>query len=148
VPLLAVVDEGGLEAGLDPGDDSFIDVALALFLEADSISRSTALPVDDRDPQLFLLGGVEQHALHLLFSCARRSPVPSVRALLIGEASKEGKEAAHQAAARALVVSLLPVSEMPVSGPAAPDGGGLQVGPLSRFPVPRNSKQLPDSTGK
>ena len=31
VPLLAVVDEGGLEAGLDAGDDAFVDVALALF---------------------------------------------------------------------------------------------------------------------
>jgi hypothetical protein len=31
VPLLAVVDEGGFEAGLDAGDDAFVDVALALF---------------------------------------------------------------------------------------------------------------------
>ena len=31
VPLLAVIDEGGLEAGLDAGDDAFVDVALALF---------------------------------------------------------------------------------------------------------------------
>ena len=32
------------------------------------------LSVDDRDSQLFLLGRVKQHALHLLFSCARRRP--------------------------------------------------------------------------
>ncbi len=31
VPLLAVVDECGLEAGLDAGDDAFIDVAFALL---------------------------------------------------------------------------------------------------------------------
>src|SRR5688572_4648267 len=31
VPLLAVVDESGLEAGLDAGDDAFVDVALALL---------------------------------------------------------------------------------------------------------------------
>jgi len=31
VPLLAVIDEGGLEAGLDAGDDAFVDVALALL---------------------------------------------------------------------------------------------------------------------
>src|SRR5437762_570519 len=31
VPLLAVVDEGGFEAGLDAGDDAFVDVALALL---------------------------------------------------------------------------------------------------------------------
>src|SRR6185369_2044314 len=97
VPLLAIVDEGGLEAGLDPGDDSFIDVALALFPRGGlNIEIDQLLPVDDRDPQLFLLGRVEQHALHLLFSCARRSPHPwSVRALLKGAASKEGKEGGH-----------------------------------------------------
>src|SRR6266850_1645516 len=31
VPLLAVVDESGFEAGLDAGDDAFVDVALALL---------------------------------------------------------------------------------------------------------------------
>src|SRR5438552_2767118 len=31
VPLLAVVDEGGFEAGLDAGDDALVDVALALL---------------------------------------------------------------------------------------------------------------------
>src|SRR5687767_2408002 len=31
VPLLAVVDERGLEAGLDAGDEAFVDVALALL---------------------------------------------------------------------------------------------------------------------
>src|SRR5207249_3237249 len=31
VPLLAVVDEGGFETGLDAGDDAFVDVALALL---------------------------------------------------------------------------------------------------------------------
>src|SRR5581483_8664266 len=31
VPLFAVVDERGLEAGLDAGDDAFVDVALALL---------------------------------------------------------------------------------------------------------------------
>src|SRR4029450_2463391 len=73
VPLLAVVDEGGLEARPHPGEYSFIDVSLALFpggrlnVEVDEL-----LPVDDRDPQLFLLGRIEQHALHLFFSCARR----------------------------------------------------------------------------
>ncbi len=32
VPFIAVVDKGGFEAGLDAGDDGFVDVALALFL--------------------------------------------------------------------------------------------------------------------
>src|SRR5207302_4077783 len=31
VPLLAVIDERGFEAGLDAGDDALVDVALALF---------------------------------------------------------------------------------------------------------------------
>src|SRR6185436_2922531 len=97
VPLLAVVDESGEEAGLDPGDDSFIDVALALFPRGGlNIEVDELLPVDARDPQLFLLGRIEQHALHLLFSCARRGPHAwSVRALLKAEASKEGKEGGH-----------------------------------------------------
>ena len=60
VPLLAVVDEGGLEAGLDPGDDGLVDIALALFpcgrldVEIDQF-----LTFDDGDAQLFLLGRVE-----------------------------------------------------------------------------------------
>ena len=31
VALLAVIDEGGFEAGLDAGDDAFVDIALALL---------------------------------------------------------------------------------------------------------------------
>ena len=31
VPLLAVIDESGFQAGLDAGDDAFVDVALALL---------------------------------------------------------------------------------------------------------------------
>ena len=40
VALVAVIDEAGFERRLDAGDDALVDVALALFLAADSMSRS------------------------------------------------------------------------------------------------------------
>jgi hypothetical protein len=60
VPLLAVVYEGRFEAGLDAGDDSLIDVALALFPRCGlNVEVDKLLPVDDRNAQLFLLRRVE-----------------------------------------------------------------------------------------
>ena len=58
-------DERGFEAGLDPGDDGFVDVALALLpcgrfdVEVDQL-----LAFYDGDAQFFLLGRVKQHAFH------------------------------------------------------------------------------------
>ncbi len=61
----AVVDEGRLEAGLDAGDDTFIDIALALFLTGGfDIQVDELLAIDDRDAQFFCVGRVKQHALH------------------------------------------------------------------------------------
>ena len=65
VAVGAVVDEAGFEAGLDAGDDRFVDVALALFLAGGfDVEVDQLLAVDDRHPKLFGLGGVEQHAFH------------------------------------------------------------------------------------
>ena len=60
MPFLAVIDEGRLEAGLDAGDDTLVDVALALFpccrldVEVDEF-----LAIDDGDAQFFLLRRIE-----------------------------------------------------------------------------------------
>src|SRR6185369_4568310 len=64
----AVIDEARLETGLDAGDDGFVDVALALLLARGfAVEVDQLLAVDDRHPELFRLGGVEQHALHNCF---------------------------------------------------------------------------------
>src|SRR6185436_10295824 len=65
VALVAVIDEGGFEAGFNAGDDTLVDIALALlfsgcfYIEVDEL-----LAIDDRDTQFFCLGRVKQHALH------------------------------------------------------------------------------------
>src|SRR5690606_32523902 len=75
--LAAVLDEGGLQRRLEPGDAALVDVGLLLFLrwllDVDVVQR---LAVDDRDPQFFRLGRVDQHSFHCLasfaHSCSRR----------------------------------------------------------------------------
>jgi hypothetical protein len=74
VPFLAVVDEGGFEAGLDAGDDGLLNVALALFSRCGlDVEINQLLAFYYGDAQLFLLGRVKQHAFHFVFSRARRS---------------------------------------------------------------------------
>jgi len=94
VAFFAVVDERRLEAGLDAGNDAFVDVALALLPGCRlDVQVDELLPVDDRDAQFFLLRRVKQHALHFFFSCARRSSDDeSVRALLVVPSQKERDE--------------------------------------------------------
>jgi hypothetical protein len=68
VPLGAVIDETGFEAGLDARDDGLVDVALALLLACGlDVEVDQLLAVDNGHPELFRLGGVEQHALHNCF---------------------------------------------------------------------------------
>jgi hypothetical protein len=68
VTLGTVIDEARFEAGLDAGDDGFVDVAFALFLAGGfDIEIDQFLAIDDRHPELFRLGGVEQHAFHSYF---------------------------------------------------------------------------------
>jgi hypothetical protein len=67
VPFLAVVDERRLEAGLDAGDDAFVDVALALFPGGRlDVQVDQLLSFYDGDAQFFLLGRVKQHAFHFI----------------------------------------------------------------------------------
>ena len=65
VALGAVIDEYRFEGGLYAGDDSLVDVALALFLARGfDVEVDELLAVDDGDPELLGLGRVEQHAFH------------------------------------------------------------------------------------
>ena len=64
--VLAVVDEAGLERGLDARDDGLVDVALALLAPFDlGLEVEQLLAVDDRQAPLFRLRRVDQHAFHV-----------------------------------------------------------------------------------
>ena len=77
VALAAVIDEGRLEARLDARDARLVDVGLTLlpglvlYVQIDEL-----LPVDDRDPQLLLVSGVDQHSLHGVSGPCRTLPRP------------------------------------------------------------------------
>ena len=63
--VFAIVDEAGLETGLDPGHDAFIDIALAgLAPRRLDVDIDQLLAIDDRDAQLFRVRRIEQHAFH------------------------------------------------------------------------------------
>jgi hypothetical protein len=65
VAFFAVVDEARLQARFDPGDDTFIDVRLALFAPGlFDVEVDQLLTIDDRHPKFFGVGGVEKHPLH------------------------------------------------------------------------------------
>ncbi len=65
VAVGAVVDEAGLERLLDARHDGLVDVGLPLLLRGGlDVEVDQLLAVDDGHPELFGLGGVEQHALH------------------------------------------------------------------------------------
>ena len=66
VAVGAVVDEAGFERGFDAGDDGLVDVALALLFGGGfDVEVDQLLTVDDRHPEFFRLGGIEQHAFHV-----------------------------------------------------------------------------------
>jgi hypothetical protein len=65
VALGAVIHEDRFERGLHAGDDTLVDVALALFLAGGlDVEVDQLLAVDDRHPEFLRLGGIEQHAFH------------------------------------------------------------------------------------
>ena len=74
----AVFDEGGFQGGLDADDPALVDVRFFLFagrlFDIDVVQR---LAINDGDTQLFLLGCVDQDALHCHSSRAlpRGTPV-------------------------------------------------------------------------
>ena len=64
--VLAVRDETRLEAGLDAGDDTLVDVGFALFATSGfDVEVDQFLTFDDGDAQLFGVRRVEQHAFHV-----------------------------------------------------------------------------------
>ena len=65
VSLLAVVHKAGLQAGLYPSDDPFVDIALALLAPSHfDVEVDKTLSIDDCNAQLFCVGCVKQHAFH------------------------------------------------------------------------------------
>jgi hypothetical protein len=74
VALAAVVYERGLEARLDAGDYTLVDIAFALLFACGlDIQIEQLLTFDDRDAQFFGLRRVKQHAFHFFFSRAHES---------------------------------------------------------------------------
>src|SRR6185369_6491955 len=59
------IDEGCLEARLDPEHDPFVDIPPHLFTAGDLDVEIDQLPVliDDRDPRLFRMKGIDKHFL-------------------------------------------------------------------------------------
>ena len=71
VPVGAVIDKGGLEAGFHAGDATLVDVGF-FHLPAGrfDIEVIQLLTIDDGHAQLFWLSCVDQHALHYLILVA------------------------------------------------------------------------------
>jgi hypothetical protein len=71
VSFRSVVDKRRLEAGLDAGNDCFINVALFLFLvRRFDVQVNELLTVDNGNTEFLGLCGVKQHAFHDLGSRA------------------------------------------------------------------------------
>ena len=61
-----------IEPSLEAGDDTLVDIALALLLAGGfDVEVDQFLTVDDGDAQLFGLRRIEQHAFHFFFSRAQ-----------------------------------------------------------------------------
>src|SRR5690606_14052576 len=82
VTLFAIVDEAGLKAGFDSGDDSLVNVAFALFASSSFyIEIDQFLAVNNGNAQFFLVRCVEQHALHRMKFSVGLAPRRSGRRL-------------------------------------------------------------------
>ncbi len=65
VPLGAVVHERGFEAGLDPGDETLVDVAFSLFFCGRFyVEVYEFLAFDNSDTEFLGLCRIKEHALH------------------------------------------------------------------------------------
>src|SRR5690606_3000680 len=77
VAVFAVADETGFQGGFDAGDDTLVDIGLALFASGCfDVDVDEFLPIDNGNTQFFLLCRVEKHTLHFLCSAARKPYVP------------------------------------------------------------------------
>ena len=108
VPFGSVVDECGLQTGLDPRDPRLVDACLALaarrHLDVEVVEKLT---VHHGDPTLLGLGGVDQHSFHCSFrACATVAPrwVAPERARC-GERSRERVPPGRRTAAAARAAS-------------------------------------------
>jgi hypothetical protein len=80
VALRAVVDEAGLERGLDARDPSFVDVGFLLFLGRDFDGKVVQLlAINQRDAQLLLLSCIDEHSLHLNWTLMSFGPTRFLR---------------------------------------------------------------------
>src|SRR5690606_23630311 len=60
VAIFAVVDEAGFQAGFDAGNDTFVNVAFALFAAGGfDVEVDELLPIDDGNAQFFLVRCIE-----------------------------------------------------------------------------------------
>ena len=54
VTFFAIADEAGFETGFNTGNDTFVDVAFALFTAGDfNVKVNELLPVNDGNPKFF-----------------------------------------------------------------------------------------------
>ena len=61
----AEIDKGGFEAGFDPGHLALVDIGfLARLAGGFDIEIVQPLAVNQRDPEFFLLGRIDQNAFH------------------------------------------------------------------------------------
>ena len=80
VALRAVIDEAGLERGLDARDSSFVDVGFLLFLGRDFDGKVVQLlAINQRDAQLLLLSCIDEHSLHLNWTLVSFGPTRCLR---------------------------------------------------------------------
>ena len=68
--ISAEVDEGGLKAGLDPGDFGFVDICLGLRVGGFDVQVVKLLAINHCNPNLFRLGSVNQYLFHCYFQLA------------------------------------------------------------------------------
>ncbi len=66
--LGTIIDKGGFETGLDAGDSTLVYVAFFLFAKGVfEVQVEKLLAIHKGHPQLFGVGGVDQHSFHHSF---------------------------------------------------------------------------------
>ncbi|MPM97689.1 hypothetical protein SDC9_144866 [bioreactor metagenome] len=74
VAIGTVIDEAGFERRFDPGDDTLVDVAFALFLGGGfNVEIDQFLTIDNGDTEFFRLCRIEEHAFHCFRAPAHSS---------------------------------------------------------------------------
>src|SRR6185437_9529708 len=99
----AVVDEAGLEGGLDAGDTTLVDVRFLLFAGGNLDTEvEEFLSVNECDPQLLFLSCIHEHSFHVpLLSDVG----PASRREATARARHGGEDSSHSAHAHAALQS-------------------------------------------